>query len=225
MDIFVNGIKLHYEKTGSGAPLILLHGNGESHEIFDEAIPLLAPHFTVYAVDTRGHGNSAPVPEYHYADMAQDVIALIRSLLQDRPVLYGFSDGGIVALLVGMLAPALPARIVASGVNISPRGLTPAFLRDAKREWRRTRDPLLALMLTEPHLSRRDLAAVTAPVTLTAGEHDLIRLRHTRRIAAAIGNCSLRILRGETHESYIVHSPKIARLLLEICTDSPAYGR
>ncbi len=80
-------------------------------------------------------------------------------------------------------------------------------------------------MLTEPHLSRRDLAAVTAPVTLTAGEHDLIRLRHTRRIAAAIGNCSLRILRGETHESYIVHSPKIARLLLEICTDSPAYGR
>lgn len=53
MDIFVNGIKLHYEKTGSGAPLILLHGNGESHEIFDEAIPLLAPHFTVYAVTAR----------------------------------------------------------------------------------------------------------------------------------------------------------------------------
>ena len=103
MNIFVNGIKLHYEKTGSGAPLILLHGNGESHEIFDEAIPLLAPHFTVYAVDTRGHGNSAPVPEYHYADMAQDVIALV--FYRTAPCCTGFPTAGSLRCSSACLPP------------------------------------------------------------------------------------------------------------------------
>ena len=49
-------VTLHYEQSGSGRPLILLHGNGESSAIFDAAIPLLAERFTVYAIDSRGHG-------------------------------------------------------------------------------------------------------------------------------------------------------------------------
>lgn len=214
MELFVNGVTLHYQIYGSGTPLLLLHGNGESSDIFDCAIPLLAERFCVIAVDTRGHGKSGPVAQYHYRDMAEDIIALIGALSLQKPVLYGFSDGGIVALLVGMRAPSLCARLIASGVNVSPRGLNADFLRHARREWKKTKNPLLKLMLTEPHIPFRDLGRISAPVDLIAGQNDLIRPRHTLKIARAVPRCSLHILAGETHESYIVHSEKIAKILL-----------
>ena len=71
-------VELYYEKTGEGEPLILLHGNGESHEIFNEAIEVLKRKFTVYAIDTRGHGQSSPVLEIHYDDIAHDVYRFIK---------------------------------------------------------------------------------------------------------------------------------------------------
>ena len=100
MKISVNGIALHYEKSGEGRPLILLHGNGETHAIFDKALPLLAARFTVYAIDSRGHGESEGADAYHYADMKEDVRCFIQELKLEKPVLYGFSDGGIIGLLL-----------------------------------------------------------------------------------------------------------------------------
>ena len=213
MQCLVNGVTLWYETTGEGAPLLLLHGNGESHEIFDAALPLLATRFKVYAIDTRGHGKSSPVAEYHYRDMAEDIIAFVGALGIQKPVLYGFSDGGIVALIVGMLAPWLPGRIIASGANCTPRGLNAKFLQNARREWKMTKNPLLQLMLTEPHIGRTALAKIGVPVDLIAGEHDIVREKHTRAIAKHIPASVLYLLKGETHDSYVVHAPALAALL------------
>ena len=58
MFITVNGYRLYYEKHGEGRPLILLHGNGQDHTIFDRALPLLEKSFCCYLVDSRGHGQS-----------------------------------------------------------------------------------------------------------------------------------------------------------------------
>lgn len=55
MILKINNIDLFYEKFGSGTPIILVHGNGENHNIFDKIIPLLSELFTVYAIDLRGH--------------------------------------------------------------------------------------------------------------------------------------------------------------------------
>ena len=74
----VNGIKLYYEKTGEGEPIILIHGNGESHKIFDVAVNVLKTQFTVYAVDSRGHGQSSAIKEIHYDDMAEDIFCFIK---------------------------------------------------------------------------------------------------------------------------------------------------
>ncbi len=46
MKITVNQVELFYEVVGSGDPLVMVHGNGEDHTIFDEAVELLSPHFT-----------------------------------------------------------------------------------------------------------------------------------------------------------------------------------
>lgn len=51
-------IKLHYTEQGEGDPLILLHGNGEDGTYFCNQIKFFAKQYTVYAVDTRGHGKS-----------------------------------------------------------------------------------------------------------------------------------------------------------------------
>ncbi|MEG0513956.1 MAG: alpha/beta hydrolase, partial [Clostridia bacterium] len=101
----VNEIKLYYEVSGIGTPLLLLHGNGENHKIFDKAIPLLSEHFTVYAIDSRGHGQSDAVSQYHYDDIAEDVKCFIDKLKLKNPVFYGFSDGGIIGVLLAAKYP------------------------------------------------------------------------------------------------------------------------
>ena len=56
MNLQTSKVNLYYEKYGEGQPLILLHGNGENHKIFEKSIAVLKEHFTVYALDSRGHG-------------------------------------------------------------------------------------------------------------------------------------------------------------------------
>ena len=76
----VNGVRLFYEQYGSGSPLILVHGNGEDHTIFDEAVEMLSCRFTCYAVDSRGHGRSVYRGAFHYRDMAADLLAFMEAL-------------------------------------------------------------------------------------------------------------------------------------------------
>ena len=63
MNLQTSKVNLYYEKYGEGQPLILLHGNGENHKIFEKSIDVLEKHFTVYVIDSRGHGESSPVDE------------------------------------------------------------------------------------------------------------------------------------------------------------------
>lgn len=222
MQIEVNGISIHYETAGQGRPLLLLHGNGETHAIFDKAVPLLAERFTVYALDTRGHGQSSPVSEYHYADMAEDVRCFLSALSLERPALYGFSDGGIVGLLLASAYPQLLSQLVVSGANTSPEGLKRGWLRFFALLNRFARDEKIAMMLREPHLTAQMLACIEIPVLALAGSRDMVRRQDTEFIAASVQKGVARILPGESHGSYVVHSEKIARLLLAALPDSDA---
>ena len=58
MIINVNNVKLYYEIYGQGKPIILVHGNSETHEIFDVLIENLKENYKVYALDSRCHGKS-----------------------------------------------------------------------------------------------------------------------------------------------------------------------
>ena len=219
MELNLGSITLHYEQQGSGRPLILLHGNGESSAIFDAAMPVLARHFTVYAIDSRGHGQSSAVREFHYADMAEDVSAFIRRMQLDRPVIYGFSDGGILALLLAIRHPEQVGGIIASGVNIRPNGLKRRWLVLFRLMHLFRPDPLMRLMLTEPDVSDDELRMIRCPAVITAGSQDMLRQSHMRHIADTIPGGHYLLLEGETHGSYIVHSEKIAQIILD-CTEN-----
>jgi pimeloyl-ACP methyl ester carboxylesterase len=72
-----------------------------------------AQHFRVIAPDTRGHGRTLnPSGVQSYATYAENVIALTQALQLEQPLLCGWSDGGITASLVGIMAPDLPRAIV-----------------------------------------------------------------------------------------------------------------
>lgn len=219
MTLDTGSVTLHYEQSGSGRPLILLHGNGESSGIFDKAMPLLAERFTVYAIDSRGHGESSPVSEYHYADMAQDVADFIRLLGLDRPIVYGFSDGGIIALLLAIRHPELIGGIIGSGVNVRPDGLKRRWLWVFRLMNLFKRDPLLRLMLTEPDITDNELRSIRCPALITAGSRDMLRQKHMRHIADTIPGGRYLPLEGEVHGSYIVHSERIAQIILD-CTEN-----
>ena len=206
---------LYYEVTGQGKPLILLHGNGEDHSIFDKAVAQLAQHFQVFAIDTRGHGQSFPVKEYHYQDMAEDIRQFIAGLSLEMPVICGFSDGGILGLLLAYQNPDLLGGVIACGVNTRPEGIKPGWLALFRLMYFFNRSPLFRLMLTEPHITSEQLAAIRCPVLVTGGSKDMISRKHLQEVAAQIPGADLRILPGEGHGSYIIGSEKIAEIVLD----------
>lgn len=114
--VAANGLNVHYKEWGSGYPLILLHGGTANLESWSEQIPLFAPHFRVIAPDTRGHGlTENPSNTLTYQGLADDTAAFIGALRLDRPFLFGYSDGGQIALDLGIRYPDVAGALVLGG--------------------------------------------------------------------------------------------------------------
>ena len=208
----VNGVELYYEKVGAGRPLLLVHGNGEDHSIFNEAVKALKKDFCCYAVDSRSLGRSTRVKTLHYEDMADDMIALMEALDLRDVLFYGFSDGGVVGLLAASRCERITTLIV-SGANLSPDGVS---RRIRMLIWGMNKlkpDDKLALMLREPRITDETLRSIKAETLVLVGTGDLILPEETRHIAAAIPGARLQFVEGEDHGSYIVHSTKIADII------------
>lgn len=227
--VHVNGVSLVYQRLGraDAQPVILLHGNGGSHsDLSLMAQQLDSAGYLVYALDSRGQGANAPLTEYHYTNMAEDVYTFCQALDIERPAVFGWSDGGIVALLAEIQHPGLFSAIAVSGANIEPEGITD--LEEIRRAMTTdslgnpvTPAPLMQMMLTEPHISPIELGTITCPTLVVAGEHDLIAEEHTRLIAGSIPNSTLLILAGEDHGSHIWHCPKMGNILIDYLRQNP----
>jgi len=209
MYIKVNGMELFYEKSGQGNPIVLLHGNGEDHTIFDVLAARLSQGYTVYAIDSRGHGKSSRVKNFDYRAMMEDIAAFIRGLNISDPMLFGFSDGGIIGLLLAIEYPGMLSKLIISGANTQHDGIKTMSSILMKIFYLFTRDQKLKLMLTQPNITSADLNKIITPAMVLAGSRDLVKDEHTRMIAANIKNSVLRILEGEDHASYVLHSDKM----------------
>ena len=81
-------IKLHYMECGTGAPLILLHGNGEDGSYFVHQIEYFSKNRRVIAVDTRGHGQSprgdAPFTIRQFAEDLRAFMDELARLLKNK---------------------------------------------------------------------------------------------------------------------------------------------
>ena len=213
--IEVNGTSLFYAAEGHGKPVILLHGNGGSHNDFETTTRQLAQAgYMVYAIDSRGQGANASLDEYHYKDMASDVHAFIEAKGLDRPAVFGFSDGGIIALQLEVMYPGTLGAVATGGANIFVKGsLVPDF-----EEWFLSQEnpaPLTRMMMEEPTMTVEDMNTISCPALIMSGENDLIREEHTYLIGNSISGAKVKIIPGEDHGSYICNSTKLTELLLE----------
>ena len=213
--IEVNGVSLFYAAEGVGKPVILLHGNGGSHNDLETTHRELAQAgYMVYALDSRGQGTNKPLPEYHYKDMAADVYEFIRLKGLEKPAVFGFSDGGNVALQLEVMYPGTLGAIITGGANIFVEGsLIPEFAEGFLAQ--PTDEPLVIMLQTEPDMTAEDMRTIACPALIMSGEHDLIVADHTRLIGENIPGGEYRIIPGEDHGSYKCNSPKLAPMIIE----------
>lgn len=195
----VNGLDMYHEVHGDGPPLLLLHGGTGS--IPTSWIPLFTPGFRVIAPEQMGHGRTGDAMDrdFHYHDMAEDTVELMRQLGIDSAVVVGYSDGGIIGLDMAIHHPDRIKALVVTGSNTRTDGYTPENL-----VWERTFDPadlpvtgvfaqgspdgpghwpvvlerLRRMWLAEPAFTREQLEGIVAPTLIIVGDRDIVTPEH-----------------------------------------------
>lgn len=212
----VNGLDLVYAVRGpkDGKPVVLVHGNGGSHKsMLTQAKQLALKGYRVYSPDSRGQGANPELQEYHYTDMMEDTFRFISTLGLEKPALYGWSDGGIIALMLEMAHPGTCSLIALSGANLYPD--CGEGFEEFKAWILEQNTPLTLMMLSEPDIKPEELRVIPCPALVTAGSKDLISEEHTRLIADNIPDSELVIVKNATHSSFIKKSPVMGRLLID----------
>ena len=213
----VNGINLYYEEYGHGKPLLLIHGNGSSISGMKAQIQHFSHNNRVIAVDSRGHGKSGlGAPQLSYRQIADDMIQLMSAMSIEEVSIIGWSDGGIVGLLMGIKAPNIIRKMALMAPNTRPasQSFYPEFVEilenqleivqgmiqknNQLQDWLLARQHLL-MMLNQPNISSEELKTITAPVLIIAGDKDGVTNKHIVEIFEGLQHGHLAIMPGETH--------------------------
>lgn len=209
-----NGINLYYEVYGTGEPLLLLHGNNASIASFDQQVSTLSQKYMVIALDSRGQGKSGnDTTKITYELMAADVNAFLDQLKLKNVNILGWSDGGNIALILAMLYPDKVKQMAIMGTVLfnnesSVSSETNKLIRKQVKEMETKGVAtsnmdyrLKILLLTEPNINPELLQKIKAPTLVMAGQHDVVKEKHTKLIAEKIPNSKLIIFKGADHEA------------------------
>lgn len=112
--------KIFYKETGTGKPLVMLHGDTASSVMFEFLLPLYQENFRVILIDFLGNGKSDRVekfPENLWITQAEQVIALIEHLKIEKVNLFGTSGGAWVAVNTALKRPDLIEKVVADSFD------------------------------------------------------------------------------------------------------------
>jgi pimeloyl-ACP methyl ester carboxylesterase len=207
----INGHRIFYAMRGRGPTLVLLHGGGDSGEhSFERQLDVFSERHRIVAPDQVGQGRTPDVSgPLSYTAMMDDTAKLLAKLKLKHVDIVGFSDGGILALMLAIRHPELVRRLVISGVNVAPDGLNPEDLEELRATQiskPKTIDEKLAhLWLTSPteaELSLTLLSKITQPVLVISGDRDAITLEHTLKIFHALPDAELCVLPGTDHATF-----------------------
>ncbi len=228
---------IHYEVIGSGKPVLMLHGGLSNKLCWFSQIPwLVKAGRQVVLVDTRGHGRSSRGSDVlSYEIFAEDTLKVLDRLAITRTDIVGWSDGGIIALLLGLQSPERVDRIVAISANFHPGGVIGGFdtpdpdvsysLMNTLKSWFQVwwsgagdrhaelEAELNTLWQTQPQLKHSDLQAIAAPTLVIAGENDIIDLPHSGEMAQMLAQGSIEIVLGAGHASPFTHPEQINQLI------------
>ena len=234
MYIEANGLEVYYEHSGEGEPLLLVHGGTATSQSWASHLPAFTEHFEVFTPDSRGHGRTDnPRGELAYHVMADDLASLIDALGLQRPLVLGYSDGGQIALELGLRYPGLARALVLGGTQFrfseayleavrSLLGITEdeeldpeklereqpdwvAYLREAHGHvygpeyWKAYVKQIAALWLRPMRYTPEDIAAITDPVLLLAGDRDGVCTEESIELFSVLPNAELAVAPASDH--------------------------
>ncbi|WP_288459422.1 alpha/beta hydrolase [uncultured Chryseobacterium sp.] len=222
----VNGIKMYYETYGEGEPLLMLHGNGQSISAFMNQVDDFSKKYKVIIVDCRERGKSTydKTKELTFDIQVEDLKQFLDQQNIKKVKILGWSDGGILAILMALQHPDLVDKIACSGANIFPEGVTDEEFKDSKETLARLIKEnkngkndvyidLYNLDLKYPNLKYEDLKAIQCPSLIMAGDKDVIKTEHTVKIAESIPKGQLAIIPNSTH-SVVAEKPELFNSLV-----------
>jgi pimeloyl-ACP methyl ester carboxylesterase len=113
-----DGTEIAYWTTGTGPPLVVVHGGAADHTRWQPLLPHLEAHVTVHAMDRRGRGASGDAPDYDLRREFEDVVAVIDSVARvsgSAVDVYGHSHGGFCAFGAAALTSNIRKLILYEG--------------------------------------------------------------------------------------------------------------
>ena len=206
----INGMKLYYEVSGTGEPLIVLHGAYMNIPSMGEIIPLLAQTHKIYALEFQGHGRTTDIDRpITYPAMADDVAAFMDAVGLKKADVFGYSMGAVTGLQVAIRHPEKVNKLVAASVAYDVRGWQPEFIAfipqmtvemivqmpfaaDYKKLAANPNGfPELARKLIalekEPMAWEADVKALKTPVLIISGDADVATLEHSVAMFRLLG--------------------------------------
>ena len=225
--ITLSNTKIYYEEYGAGTPLLLLHGGFGSISDFQHVIKELSNQFKIIAIDSPGHGRSELVDAMSFNVMASMYSEFIDILNLESVYVIGYSDGGIVAMLLAAQRPDKVKKIVVSGANTHMSGLKPEVLESLqqlspelietynkewltayqskspdKDNWKKYINDMKKMYAIEEIISPEILAQIKSRVLIVYGDKDVIKLEHGLEIHRAISGSEFCILPDTPHEVF-----------------------
>jgi len=222
----VNGLNLYYEVHGTGHPLVLIHGGLQTIDLtFGPVIPALAEDHQVIGIELQGHGHTADIERPMRLEyLADDVSALLGLLGIEQADVFGFSLGGMVAVVLALRNPDLVGRLVVASVDFRPdhaefeRPDDPDAARrmPTESDFQAMRDAYAAVAPDPDHFptiadktpamvasftgwTEDELARIGAPTLVLVGDTDFVPLRHAVEMFELIPHAQLAVLPDTTH--------------------------
>jgi pimeloyl-ACP methyl ester carboxylesterase len=218
--IDINGHATWVEQLdGDGDTVLLLHGGLSNSDVLLDSIGAgIRRHHRVVAFDRRGQGRTADTAApFHYDDMAAETIAVLERVVDGPAHLVGWSDGGIVSLLVALQRPELVRRMVLIGANFHHDGNLPmehgpseeafAMIRqsyderspDGPEHFEEVAGKSFQMFASEPTMTVDDLRRIEAPTLVMVGDDDLMSLSHTVELYESLPFGQLSVVPGTSH--------------------------
>ena len=206
----VRGMQMYYEVSGTGDPLVVLHGAYMNIPSMGAIIPKLAATHKVYAVELQGHGRTTDIARpITYPNMADDVAAFMDAVRLTKADVFGYSMGAIVGLQLAIRHPAKVNRLVVASGGYDVEGWQPEFKAMIPQmnvemilqmpfaeEYKKLAPnpngfPELARKLIalekEPMAWGEQVKAVKTPVLIIAGDADVATLEHSVAMFRLLG--------------------------------------